>query len=146
MKAVNIYLNFPNGTTEKAFEFYRSVFGGEFTALQRFKDAPMAEQMPAAERNGIMHVSLPLTNGTVLMGTDACASMAQTLTMGNNFYIALEVESEAEATALFGKLSTGGKVEMAPQKMFWGAFFGSWTDRFGVQWMVNYTYPRTAGA
>jgi PhnB protein len=141
MKAVNPYLNFL-GKTEEAFNFYRSVFGGEFAVLQRFKDAPMAEQMPPAERNGIMHVALPLPNGSVLMGTDACASMGHKLTMGNNFYIALETDSEAESTVLFDKLSAGGKAEMPPQKMFWGAFFGSCVDRFGVQWMVNYTYPR----
>jgi PhnB protein len=141
MKAVNPYLNFP-GTTEEAFRFYRSVFGGEFSVVQRFGDTPMAEQMSAAERNRIMHIALPLKNGSVLMATDACEGMGSKLTIGNNNHIAIEADSEAEAMELFNGLSAGGKVEMAPQKMFWGAFFGSWADRFGVQWMVNYTYPK----
>ena len=141
MKAINPYLNFP-GTTEEAFIFYRSVFGGEFAVLQRFGDTPAGAQTPVGDRNKIMHIALPLTNGTVLMATDACASMGHKLNVGNNSYIAIETDSEEEATALFTKLSPGGKIEMPPQKMFWGAFFGCWADRFGVQWMVNYTYPR----
>ena len=87
----------------------------------------------------LRHVN-PLPNGTVLMATDACESMGQRLTVGNNSYIAIEADSEEEATTLFNKLSSGGTVEMIPQKMFWGACWGCWADRFGVQWMVNYTY------
>jgi PhnB protein len=141
MKAVNPYLNFP-GTTEEAFLFYRSAFGGDFSVLQRFGDTPAGAQTPAGDRNRIMHIALPLKNGTILMATDSCESMGHQLTVGNNFSIAIETESEEEASTLFAKLSVGGKVQMAPQKMFWGAFWGSWADRFGVQWMVNYTYPR----
>lgn len=145
MKDVNPYLNFP-GTTEEAFHFYRSVFGGEFAALQRFRDTPMAEEFPEGERDRIMHIALPLPDGTMLMATDTCASLGQRLQVGNNTSICLETDSEEEASTLFAKLSAGGKVEMAPQKMFWGAFFGSCADRFGIQWMVHYTYPRPAGA
>lgn len=139
MKAVNPYLNFP-GTTEQAFQFYRSVFGGQFAVLQRFGDLPNGDQTPTQDRNKIMHVSLPLPNGNVLMGTDACESVGQKLIMGNNFSISLECESEAEVTSLFTALTVGGKVEMSPQKTFWGAFFAMGTDRFGVQWMFNYQH------
>ncbi len=141
MKAINPYLNFA-GNTEEAFRFYRSVFGGEFTVLQRFRETPLADGLPKADLDKIMHVALPLGNGTTLMATDACASLGQQLQVGNNAYICLECESEAEADKLFKGLSAGGKVEMAPQQMFWGAYFGSWADRFGVQWMVNYSYPK----
>jgi PhnB protein len=139
MKAINPYLNFP-GTTEQAFQFYRSVFGGQFAVLQRFGDLPHGDQTPVQDRNKIMHVSLPLPNGSVLMGTDACESVGQKLIMGNNFSISLECESEAEVTLLFTALTAGGKVEMSPQKTFWGAFFAMGTDRFGVQWMFNFSY------
>ena len=142
MKAINPYLTFA-GTSEEAFLFYRSVFGGEFSMLQRFGDTPMAAQFPAAERNRIMHVALPLKNGTILMATDICESMGQKVCVGTNTSIAIETDSEAEATALFTALSAGGRVDSAPQKMFWGAFYAAWADRFGIQWMVNYTYPRT---
>ena len=147
MKALNPYLNFP-GTAEEAFTFYRSVFGGEFAVLMRYGDAPAqaGAQTPAEERNKIMHVSLPLKNGTVLMASDACGNMGKALQVGTNCFLSLETDSEAETTTLFAGLSAGGKVGMAPQKMFWGAFWGSCTDRFGVQWMVNYTYPAPAGA
>lgn len=141
MKAVNPYLNFA-GNAEEAFEFYRSVFGGEFAVKQRFGDGPPGSPIPPAEQHKIMHIALPLKNGAVLMASDTCESMGQVLRVGNNNYICIEADSEAEALALFNGLSPGGKVEMAPQKMFWGAFFGCWADRFDVQWMVNHTYPR----
>jgi PhnB protein len=139
MKAIQPYLNFA-GNTEEAFGFYRSVFGGEFATLLRYSESPMAENVPAADRNKIMHMCLPLPNGTLLMGTDTYAG--QPLTVGNNMHLYLDTDSEAEASALFSKLSAGGKVEMPVQKTFWGAFFGICADRFGVQWMVNYAYPR----
>ena len=89
-----------------------------------------------------MHVALPIGNGTVLMATDALESMGQSLTLGNNFYIAIAPESKEEAERLFNGLSAGGKIEMPLQDMFWGAYYGSFTDRFGVQWMVNYDKNR----
>jgi PhnB protein len=141
MKQVNIYLNF-NGTTEEAFNFYKSVFGGEFAYLQRFKDTPEAEKLSASDGEKIMHVSLPLGNGLILMGTDALESMGQKLTVGNNFYISVEVESKDEADRLFEKLSVGGKIEMPMQDAFWGAYFGMFTDKFGIQWMIDYTYKK----
>jgi len=138
MTNINPYFNFP-GNTEEVFNFYKSVFGGEFATLQRFQDVPGTENLPAEDRSKIMHISLPVGKaGILLMGTDALESMGQKVSMGNNFYINLNVESKEEADQLFNKLSAGGKIEMALEDTFWGAYFGSFADKFGVQWMVNY--------
>lgn len=142
MASLHPYLNFP-GTTEEAFNFYRSVFGGEFTALQRFKETPEADRMPAAEQDKIMHIALPIGKGVVLMATDALESMGQTLIPGNNFYLSLDTDSEEEADKLFNALSAGGEVTMPLDKAFWGAYFGMLTDKFGIRWMVNYDYNET---
>ena len=139
MATINPYLNF-DGNTEEAFNFYKSVFGGEFMALMRWKDAPEADKLPAGDREKVMHVSLPIWKGNVLMATDACKSMGRTLTVCNNFYISISPESEEEADRLFNGLSAGGQVTMPLHKAFWGAYFGMFTDKFGIQWMVNYDY------
>ncbi len=140
MSRVSTYLNFPR-STEEAFNFYKSVFGGEFEGgIFRFESVPAQEGAPAtsgADKNLIMHVSLPILGGHVLMGTDAPESMGFTVTPGNNIYINLEPDTRTETERLFSALSEGGKVEMALQEMFWGAYYGSCTDRFGVQWMFN---------
>jgi len=140
MSRVSTYLNFPR-STEQAFDFYRSVFGGEFAGgVHRFADIPPAPgQPPLAEsdRNLVMHVELPILGGHVLMGTDAPESMGFSLTPGNNVYINLEPDTRAETDRLFNALSAGGKVEMPLQEMFWGGYFGSITDRFGIKWMFN---------
>lgn len=141
MKTVNPYLNFP-GNTEEAFTFYKSVFGGEFTALQRFNETPMAKDFSAEDGAKIMHVRLPLGNGIDLMATDALESMGQKMVAGNNFSISLQVESKEEADKLFNGLSEGGKIEMPIADAFWGSYFGAFTDKFGIQWMVNYEYPK----
>lgn len=138
MATMSPYLNF-NGNTEEAFNFYKSVFGGEFLAVMRFKDNQQCDQITEADKERIMHIALPIGKGNALMGTDALESMGQKLTFGNNFYIALSPESKEEAERLFNGLSAGGKIEMPLQDMFWGAYFGSFTDKFGVQWMVNYS-------
>jgi PhnB protein len=138
MGTVNPYLNF-NGNTEEAFNFYKSVFGGEFLAVMRFKDNAECGHVSEADKERIMHIALPIGNGNVLMATDALESMGQKLTFGNNFYIALAPESKEEAERLFNGLSAGGKIEMPLQDMFWGAYYGSFADKFGVQWMVNYS-------
>lgn len=137
MLRVNPYLNF-NGNTEEAFTFYKSVFGGEFTNVMRFKDMPGSEKLAADIKNKIMHLSLPIGNNITLMATDALESFGQKLTIGNNFYIYLEVETKADADHLFNSLSVEGKVEMPMQDMFWGAYYGSFADKFGVQWMISY--------
>jgi len=141
MTSVSPYLNF-NGNTEEAFNFYKSVFGGEFLAVMRFKDNPEGGEMQEADKDRIMHIALPLGGGTVLMGTDALESMGQKLTFGNNFYICLSPDSKEEADRLFNGLSDGGKIEMPIQDMFWGAYWGSFADKFGVQWMINYDNNR----
>lgn len=142
MAAVNPYLNF-NGTTEEAFNFYRSVFGGEFITLQRFSDTPEADRIAVADRDKIMHVALPIGNGNILMGTDALESMGHPLTVGNNFYMSISADSEEEADKYFNALSPGGKITMPLEKAFWGAYFGMFTDRYGIQWMINYDYNQS---
>jgi PhnB protein len=140
MARVSTYLNFP-GHTEEAFAFYRSVFGGEFNGpVHRFADIPPAPgqpPLPEAEKNLVMHVELPILAGHVLMGTDAPESMGFKVTPGNQVHINLEPDTRADADRLFRGLSAGGRVEMPMQDMFWGAYFGSFTDRYGVRWMVN---------
>lgn len=135
MATVNTYLNF-NGNTEEAFNFYKSVFGGEFVSVQRIKDTPDAGKLSDADKDKIMHIALPI-GGNLLMGTDVLESMPQ-VTFGTNSSICISPENEEEARKLFDGLSAGGRVDMPLEKMFWGALFGFFTDKFGVQWMVNY--------
>lgn len=142
MATVNPYLNF-HGTTEAAFNFYKSVFGGEFIALQRFREVPGGDKMSAEEQEMIMHVALPIGQGTIIMGTDTLDSMGQALTMGTNLSLSIEAESEVEANGFFTKLSVGGQVTMPLEKTFWDAYFGMLTDKFGIHWMVSYTYGQT---
>jgi PhnB protein len=137
MATLNPYLNF-KGNAEEAFNFYKSVFGGEFTNLQRFKDTPEGDKLSTADKEKIMHVALPIGKGNVLMATDAIESMGHKLTVGNNFHISISPDTKEETTKLFNSLSAGGNVTVPLQKMFWGATFGMFTDKFGVQWMVNY--------
>lgn len=137
MATINPYLNF-EGNTEEAFNFYKSVFGGEFTTMLRFKDSPEAGRVSPAESNKIMHVALPIGKGNTLMGTDAVESMGHKLTTGNNFSLSLSPESEEETTRLFNDLSAGGKIEVPLDKASWGAYFGMFTDKFGIHWMINY--------
>jgi PhnB protein len=144
MRSVHPYLNFP-GTTEAAFQFYRSVFGGEFRGLQRFGDVAEGAGLPAEVREKIMHIALPLGPETLLMGTDSLESMGHPLTMGTNISLTINADSEAEADALFGGLSAGGQVSMPMQKTFWGDYFGMLTDPFGVQWMVSYHGEQPSG-
>jgi PhnB protein len=141
MAILNPYLNFA-GNTEEAFTFYKSVLGGDFKFLQRFKDTPEGGKIPANEKDKIMHVALPVGKGNTLMATDALESMGQKLTVGNNFHLSLEAESKEEADKLFEGLSAGGKVTVPLADAFWGAYFGMVTDKFGIQWMVNHTYPK----
>lgn len=141
MATFNPYLNFA-GNTEEVFKFYKSVFGGEFMNLTRFKDTPEGAKLPPNEREKIMHVSLPIGKGNILMATDALESMGHKLTAGNNFNLSIEAESKEEATKLYDKLSAGGKIEQPLQDTFWGAYFGMFADKFGIQWMVSYTYPK----
>jgi PhnB protein len=135
------YLNFP-GNTEEAFLFYKSVFKSEFThgGIQRFGDLPAnPAQTPVADhvKKMVLHVELPIIGQHILMGTDAPKEMGFTITTGNNMHISLEPDNRAEAKRIFDELSEGGKISMPLQDMFWGAYFGSFTDKYGVNWMVN---------
>ncbi len=140
MAKVSVYLNFSRNT-EEAFMFYKSVFGTEFVGnIARMGDVPTTEGQPPmaeADKSLVMHVALPLLGEFVLMGTDAPESMGFTVQSGNNMFINLEPDTRKEADALFAKLSEGGKIGMPLQQMFWGDYFGSLTDKFGIQWMFN---------
>jgi len=142
MPSLNPYLNF-NGNTEEAFNFYKSVFGGEFASVERFKNTPEAGKMPEADKNKIMHIALPIGKDNMLMATDVLESMGQQLTVGNNFSISINADSKEEADRLFNGLSAGGKVELEMQKTFWGSYFGMFSDKFGIQWMISYNEQRS---
>jgi PhnB protein len=143
MIKLNPYLNF-NGNAEEAFNFYKSVFGGNFTTLQRFKDTPEAGKLPENQQNKIMHISLPIGDGNVLMASDVPESMGYTVSTGNNIYISINTESEEETNNIFNGLSRDGKINMPLQKTFWNAYFGMLRDKFGILWMVSYEYPKQA--
>ncbi len=142
MAKVSAYLNFTRGTDE-AFNFYKSIFGTEFLGdgIMRFKDIPPSDNpppLPEAYKNLVMHVALPVLGGFVIMGNDAPESMGLKVNQGINVYINLEPDSREETYKLFKALSTGGKVEQELQDMFWGAYYGSCRDKFGIQWMFNF--------
>jgi PhnB protein len=145
MARTSTYLNFM-GNTEEAFLFYKSVFKTEFVGpIHRMGDVPAAPEGPQlseADRSSVMHVALPILGGHVLMGTDALESMGHTLTFGTNVSINLEPDTRAETEELFKALGAGGKVTMELQDMFWGDYFGTLTDKFGVQWMFNHSQPK----
>ena len=140
MANVSTYLNFVRNT-EEAFLFYKSVFKTEFvTPIMRFKDGPPCPDRPPPspeQANLVLHVALPTLGNHLLMGTDACESMGYTLNQGNNVYINLEPDTRAETERLFAALSAGGKTEATLADMFWGAYWGCLTDRFGIRWMFN---------
>ncbi len=140
MAKVSTYLNFP-GNTEEAFNFYKSVFGTEFIdGIKRFSEIPSQEGTPGiaeADKNLVMHVELPIFDGYSLMGTDAPESMGFKVIQGNNIYISLHPDTREETDRLFAALSEGGKIEMPLEDAFWGDYFGSFTDKFGIGWMLN---------
>ena len=136
MPALNPYLNF-NNTTEEAFNFYKSVFGSEFAMVMRFKDIPAEFKGPAHEDNKIMHISLPIPGGGMLMGSDVPEQMGKVVT-GNNIQLSLTPSSKEEADKLFNGLSAGGQVTMPMADAFWGAYFGMCEDKFGIRWMINF--------
>lgn len=140
MASTSTYLNFPRNT-EEAFNFYKIVFGGEFFGTpMRFGDIPPMEGMPAiaeGDKNLIMHIELAIVGGHMLMGTDAPESFGFHVNFGNNVHINLQPDTREETKRLFDALSEGGKVTMPLQDMFWGDYYGSSTDKFGVQWMFN---------
>ena len=142
---LNHYLNF-KGNTETAFNFYKSVFGGEFLFVMRYSDAPTQEGQPPlseADRQKIMHISLPINEHTVLMASDIseqfCAQTNKAFTIGTNHYISINLDAseQDEVKRLFDALAVNGTVEMALSPTFWGALYGALTDQFGIQWMIN---------
>jgi PhnB protein len=139
MTTINPYLTFSNNC-EKAFNFYKSVFGGDFGYVGRFSEMPSETPIPEADKNKIMHISLGISKETVLMGSDSSEAFGQPTVAGNNFSLSVNVESEDEAHRIFNELSAGGVVKMPLDKTFWGALFGMFTDKFGIHWMVNYDF------
>jgi len=141
MARTSTYFNFPRNT-EEVFNFYKSVFGTEFSGngIARFGDFPPpagAPQLADEDKNLIMHIELPILGEHVLMASDAPESMEFKITPGNNVYIMLEPDTKDETKRMFDALASGGKVEQELQDMFWGAYYGSCTDKFGTHWMFN---------
>lgn len=132
----NLYLNF-NGNLKEAFDFYREIFGGEYKAIKRYKDMPHGDSLSKNDKEKIMHIELQIDENTILMGSDILEVWGQSLERGNNFYVNISPKSEDEAYVIFGKLSKEGEVQMPLQKTFWGSLFGTVTDKFGTQWMIN---------
>ncbi|ANH80510.1 glyoxalase [Niabella ginsenosidivorans] len=138
MATTNTYLTF-NGNCEEAFNFYRSVFGGNFSHLARFSELPQQQgyTVTDADRNRIMHISLPI-GASVLMGCDMGPQWAASLVQGNNFSVSVLADSKAEAEKLFSGLATYGQITMPLADTFWGDFFGMIIDQFGINWMISF--------
>jgi len=142
MSVVNPYLTF-DGICEEAFNFYKSVFGGEFATVMRFSEMPEGSPVPPGDENKVMHVALPI-GGTVLMGSDALSGFGPPFNAGNNFSVAVGPDSEDNARKIFDGLAGGGAVTMPLEKSFWGALFGMLIDKYGIKWLVNYDYGRNS--
>jgi PhnB protein len=139
MATVNPYLTF-NGNCAEAFTFYKSVFGGEFRQISKFGDMP-GEEMSAEDKNRILHVSLPISKETILMGSDSHPRMGK-VNPGQHMSLSIGADSKEEADKIFNGLAAGGKITMPIADTFWGAYFGMLVDKFGFDWMVNYDYPK----
>jgi PhnB protein len=139
MATLNPYLTFL-GNCEEAFNFYKSVFGGEFSYLGRFSEMPPQDgvTLPEEDKNKIMHMSLPISKETILMGSDSGGEWAPKTVVGNNISLSVSAESKDNADNLFNGLSAGGSVTMPMNKTFWGDYFGMCTDKFGINWMVSF--------
>src|SRR5690606_16208803 len=123
---------------EEAFNFYKSVFGGEFISIHKMSDTPHAESLPENERNRVMHIALPIDSETTLMASDTIPSAGHVLNPGNNVHLSLHPESREEAERLYNGLSVDGQIEMPLQDTFWGAYYGNFKDKYGINWMINY--------
>ena len=142
MAKLNVYLNFA-GNSGEAFNFYRTVFGGEFTSVVRFKDMPMqGVKIPEKDQNKMMYIGLPIGKTDVLMASDTLESLGQKLKPGNNVYLSVHPESKEEAERIYNGLCAGGVIEMPMANQAWGDYYGSCRDKFGVMWMVDYAYPK----
>jgi PhnB protein len=139
MAAINPHIHF-NGNAEEAFTFYKSVFGGEFAKMMRYKDISSAEYpIPENDANRIMHIALPIGETNFLLGSDAMQMMGQVTENDNRNTISISAESREEADKLFNGLSERGKIEMPIMDGPLGSYFGMFADKYGVQWMVDYT-------
>lgn len=142
MPSVHPYLYF-NGQCEEAFDHYKSIFGTEIAMLNRYNEVPVTEhtpQLPEAEGNLVMHVTLPISEGFILMGSDSPPGMPETV-VGTNAQVSIAPDDADQAREMFAALSDGGQVLMPIEDQFWGALFGHCIDRYGIGWMVNHTYP-----
>ena len=139
MTTINPYIVF-NGTCEDAFNFYKSIFGGDFPYVGRFSEMPENPDcvISEEEKNKIMHISLPIGKETILMGSDSSEAFGEASVVGNNFSISINTDSRDEATRLFDHLSENGTIKMPLNKTFWGSYFGMFTDKFGIHWMVSF--------
>ncbi|MEO7989992.1 MAG: VOC family protein [Chryseolinea sp.] len=139
MTTVNPYLSF-KGNCEEAFNFYKSIFGGDFQYVGRYKDAPVADQKNFASEGAdkIMHISLPISEQTILMGCDSMEAFGQTTLVGSNISLTITTDSKLKADQIFKGLSAGGKIKMEMNETFWGAYFGMFTDKYGIHWMINF--------
>jgi PhnB protein len=138
MTTINVYLTF-NGNCEEAFNFYRSVFGGNFQSFSRFKEMPAEEgkSIPPEEGERLMHISLPISKETFLMGSDTGGEWSKHYSQGNNFSLSINTDTNKEADRLFKELSAGGQVTMPMEVTFWGSYFGMFNDKFGISWMIS---------
>jgi PhnB protein len=139
MTTLNVYLTF-SGNCEEAFNFYKSVLGGEFSHVARFGEMPPSDHcppVPEKDKEMIMHVSLPISKETVLMGSDSSEAFGPPTVQGNNFALSISADSIEETDRIFNALSVGGQVTMPLDNTFWGSYFGMFIDKFGIQWMVS---------
>ena len=139
MATINPYLTFL-GNCEEAFNFYKSIFGGEFSDVNRFSEMPPQEGVTIPESYGdkIMHISLPISGEIVLMGSDTGGDWAADTVIGNNITLSINAENKEKADYYFNSLSEGGKITMPLAETFWGDYFGMWTDKFNINWMVSF--------
>ena len=139
MAKINPHIHF-NGNTEEAFEFYKSVFGGNFSKISRFKDLlNTGFQFPEEELNKIMHIALTISKECVLMGSDVPSILGKVNEQENRSKITISADSKAEADHLFNGLSAGGAVEFPMGDSPWGSYFGAFRDKYGIEWMIDYT-------
>jgi PhnB protein len=141
MANINPHIHF-NGNTEEAFEFYKSIFGGSFTRIVRYKDLPgMGYAFPEKELNKIMHISLPIGGSSVLTGSDVPDILGKVSENENRSKITISAESKEEADSLFNSLSAGGNIEYPMDYSPWGSYFGAFRDKYGIEWMID--FPET---
>lgn len=144
MVTVNVDLVF-NGNCKEAFDFYKSVFGGEYSYFGKYKEMPSYDSQKISPEDGekIMHISLPISKETSLMGNDYIEYFGRKTIFGNNFSLSINAESKEEADRLYNTLSSGGTLGMPMEDTFWGAYFGMFTDKFGINWMVSFEKSQT---